>query len=89
MKEVFSQIQPASGQAYRVALLTSICKPKAATYHWFKDKFIRCNSKADDLHECCDSSKHSWTCAALAIRNMNADKDGKLARGSAVSVSIG
>lgn len=89
MKELFAQIQPAPGQTYRVGLLTSICKPRAATYHWFKDEFIRCNSMADDLHECCNSSKHSWTCVALAIRYMSADKDGKLGRGSAVSVSIG
>jgi hypothetical protein len=90
MRQTFTQFQPSAGLTYRVALLLKTHKALATAYHWLQGKGYRCTSTdADNPHECCQNSKPSWTCNALALRYLNADENGKLPRGAVVEYSIG
>jgi hypothetical protein len=86
----FDQIAPTKSRTIRIALLTEYCRPKAAPYHFYRDKFLRCNSPKDGPDaECCQHVQRSWTCVCLAVQYLNADRDGKLAPGSDIKHRVG
>jgi hypothetical protein len=83
------QICPKNGQTLRIALLTEVCKPKGAHYHWYRNSFYRCNTPEGSAeNECCRHVQRSWTCVCLALLYMNAGNT-KIERGSSVKYRIG
>jgi hypothetical protein len=84
------QISPKQGQTLRIALLTEFCKPKAASYHWYRNGFYRCNTPPEGPDaECCAKVQRSWTCVCLALLYLNADSHGNLARYGDIKCRIG
>ncbi len=89
-KAEFDQIRPRQNKTIRVALLTEYCKAKGANYHWYKGKGYRCNSPKDGPDaECCQHVQRSWSCWVLALQYLNADSNGKLARGAEIKYRVG
>jgi hypothetical protein len=84
------QICPKPGQTLRIAMLDSICKPKATYYHWYRSGFYRCNTRKDGPEAlCCAHVQRSWTCVSLALVYLNTDALGKLSKGADITFRVG
>ena len=84
------QIRPEKGgETLRIAILSSICKPRSSHYHWHRNSFYRCNTEEGCPPAPCCKIRRSWTCACLAMVYLSADSDGRLPKDADIRYRIG